>query len=106
MAEVAIKNDNIVPYGGIFFAMNESRRTGLDKLAEDEPNVLEGLSFVTSDGGRGVLCSHINQHMVKSLSEQEKSHSWRFGPQRSDTFSRVAELNLHAKFLPLADSAD
>ncbi len=53
MAEVAIKNDNIVPYGGIFFAMNEFRRTGLGKLAEDEPNVLEGLSFVTSDGVRG-----------------------------------------------------
>ena len=31
--------------------MNEFRRTGLGKLAEDEPNVLEGLSFVTSDGG-------------------------------------------------------
>ena len=78
MAEVAIKNDNIVPYGGIFYAMNEFRRTRLGKLAEDEPNVLEGLSFVTSDGVGGVLCSHISQHMVKSLSEQEKSHSWRF----------------------------
>ena len=33
--------------------MNEFRRTGLGKLAEDEPNVLEGLSFVTSDGVRG-----------------------------------------------------
>ena len=53
MAEVAIKNDNIVPYGGIFFAMNEFRRTLLGKLAEDEPNVLEGLAFVTSDGVMG-----------------------------------------------------
>ena len=78
MAEVAIKNDSIVPYGGFFFAMNEFRRTGLGKLAEDELNVLEGLAFVTSDGGKGILCSHINHRMVKSLSEQEKSHSWRF----------------------------
>ena len=53
MAEVAIKNDNIVPYGGIFYAMNEFRRTRPGKLVEDEPNVLEGLSFVTSDGVRG-----------------------------------------------------
>ena len=58
----------------------------------DESNVLEGLSFVTPNGGKGALCSHISQHMVKSLSELEKSHSWRFGPQRSETFSRVAEL--------------
>ena len=58
----------------------------------DESNVLEGLSFVTPNGGKGALCSHISQHMVKSLSELEKSHSWRFGPQRSEIFSRVAEL--------------
>ena len=58
----------------------------------DELNVLEGLWFVTPNGGKGALCSHISQHMVKSLSELEKSHSWRFGPQRSETFSRVAEL--------------
>ena len=58
----------------------------------DEPNVLEGLSFVTSDGGKGILCAHISQYMAKSQSEQKKSHSWRFGPQRSETFSRVADL--------------
>ena len=46
---------------------------------------------VTSDGGKGALCSHIGQHMVKSLSEQEKSHSRQFEPQRSETFSRVAD---------------
>ena len=62
----------------------------------DEPNVLEGLSFVTSDGGKGALCSHINQHMVKKQSELEKSHSWQFGPQRSETCSRVAELRVHS----------
>ena len=61
----------------------------------DEPNVLEGLSFVTSDGGKRALCSYISQHMVKSQSELEKSHSWQFGPQRSETFSRVAELRKH-----------
>ena len=61
----------------------------------DEPKVLEGLSFVIPNGGKGSLCSHINQHMVKSQSELEKSHSWRFGPQRSETFSRVAELRLY-----------
>ena len=60
----------------------------------DESNVLEGLSFVTPNGGKGALCSHISQHMVKSLSELEKSHSWRFGSQRSETFSRVAELRI------------
>ena len=36
--------------------------------------------------------------MVKSLSELEKSHSWRFGSQRSETFSRVAELRLNTKY--------
>ena len=30
MAKVAIKCDNIVPYGRIFYAMNEFRRTCLD----------------------------------------------------------------------------
>lgn len=34
MAKVAIKYDNIVPYGGIFYAMNEFRRTGLGKLVD------------------------------------------------------------------------
>ena len=34
MAKVAIKYDNIVPYGGIFYAMNEFRRTGLYKLVD------------------------------------------------------------------------
>ena len=58
----------------------------------DEPNVLEGLSFVTPDRGKGALCSHINQHMARSQSELEKSHSWRLGPQRSETFSKVADL--------------
>ena len=72
MAEVAIKNDNIVPYGGIFFAMNESRRTGLDKLAEDEPNVLEGLSFVTSDGGRGgIMLAYQPTHGKKPVRTRE-----------------------------------
>ena len=50
---------------------------------------------VTSDGSKGAFCSHISQHMVKSLSEQEKSHSWRFEPQRSETFSRVADLRIN-----------
>ena len=39
--------------------------------------------------------------MVKSLSELEKSHSWRFGPQRSETFSRVAELRVLRIFAAL-----
>ena len=68
----------------------------------DESNVLEGLSFVTPNGGKGALCSHFSQHMVKSLSELEKSHSWRFGPQRSEIFSRVAELRLIIKFFQTA----
>ena len=58
----------------------------------DEPNVLEGLSFVTPNGGKGALCAHVSQYMAKSQSELEKSHSWRFLPQHSETFSRVAEL--------------
>jgi hypothetical protein len=39
MAKVAIKYDNIVPYGGIFYAMNEFKRTGLDKLVDGRLNV-------------------------------------------------------------------
>ena len=65
MAEVAKKTIILFPTVEFFFSMNEFRRTRLGKLAEDEPNVLEGLPFVTSDGGKGALCSHINQHMVK-----------------------------------------
>lgn len=38
---------------------------------------------------------NISQHKVKSQSEQEKSHSWRFEPQRSETFSRVADLRIN-----------
>ena len=63
----------------------------------DEPNVLEGLSFVTSDGGKGGIMLAYQPAQGKKISEQEKSHSWRFGPQRSETFSRVAELRLHKK---------
>ena len=39
MAKVAIKYDNIVPYGGIFYAMNEFKRTGLDKLVDGRLNL-------------------------------------------------------------------
>ena len=39
MAKIAIKYDNIVPYGGIFYAMNEFKRTGLDKLVDCRLNV-------------------------------------------------------------------
>ena len=39
MAKIAIKNDNIVPYGGIFYAMNEFKRTGLDKLVDSRLKV-------------------------------------------------------------------
>ena len=39
MAKIAIKYDNIVPYGGIFYAMSEFKRTGLDKLVDGRLNV-------------------------------------------------------------------
>ena len=39
MAKIAIKYDNIVPYGGIFYAMNEFKRTGLGKLVDDRLDV-------------------------------------------------------------------
>ena len=55
----------------------------------DEPNVLEGLLFVTPNfffwGGEGALCSHISQHMVKSQSDQENPILGGLGPQRSET---------------------
>lgn len=34
MAKIAIKNENITPYGGIFYVMDEFKRTGLDKLVD------------------------------------------------------------------------
>ena len=39
MAKVAIKYDNIVPYGGIFYVMNEFKRAGLDKLVDGRLNL-------------------------------------------------------------------
>jgi predicted RNA-binding Zn-ribbon protein involved in translation (DUF1610 family) len=36
---IIIKYDNIVPYGGIFYAMSEFKRTGLDKLVDGRLNV-------------------------------------------------------------------
>jgi len=39
MAKIAIKYDNIVPYGGNFYAMNEFRRTGLGKLLDGRLDV-------------------------------------------------------------------
>ena len=35
MAKVAIKNENIVPYGGIFYVMDEFKRTGLGRLVDN-----------------------------------------------------------------------
>ena len=58
----------------------------------DEPNVLEGLSFVTFQWGEGGIMLAYQPTHGKKQSELEKSHSWRFGHQRSETFSRVAEL--------------
>lgn len=34
MAKIAIKYDNIIPYGGIFYVMDEFKRTGLDRLLD------------------------------------------------------------------------
>lgn len=34
MAKLAIKYENIVPYGGIFYVMDEFKRTGLDNLVD------------------------------------------------------------------------
>ena len=39
MAKIAIRHNNIVPYGEIFYAMNEFMRTGLDKLVDGRLNV-------------------------------------------------------------------
>ena len=39
MAKIAIRHNNIVPYGEIFYAMNEFKRTGLDKLVDGRLNV-------------------------------------------------------------------
>ena len=39
MAKVAIKYDNIVPYGGIFYAMNEFNCSGLGKLVDSRLKV-------------------------------------------------------------------
>jgi len=39
MAKIATRHDNIVSYGGIFYAMNEFKRTGLDKLVDGRFNV-------------------------------------------------------------------
>ena len=63
----------------------------------DEPNVLEGLSFVTPQWGKGGIMLAYQPTHGKNQSELEKSLSWRFGHQRSETFSRVAELRLHKK---------
>ena len=39
MAKIALRHKNIVPYGEIFYAMNEIQRTGLDKLVDGRLNV-------------------------------------------------------------------
>ena len=39
MAKIAIKYDNIVPYGGIFYVMDEFKRTGLDRLVDSRLGV-------------------------------------------------------------------
>ena len=40
--------------------------------ATNEPNVLEGLSFLTLNGGKGALCAHISQHRAKNQPEHGK----------------------------------
>ena len=60
----------------------------------DEPNVLEGLSFVSPQWGKGGIMLAYQPTHGKNQSELEKSLSWRFGHQRSETFSRVAELRV------------
>ena len=39
MAKVAIKYQNIVPFGGIFFVMEEFKRTGLARLVDSRLNI-------------------------------------------------------------------
>ena len=39
MAKVAIKYENIVPFGGIFFVMEEFKRTGLARLVDSRLNI-------------------------------------------------------------------
>ncbi len=39
MAKVAIKYENIVPFGGIFYVMEEFKRTGLAMLVDSRLNI-------------------------------------------------------------------
>ena len=60
MAKVAIKYDNIVPYGGIFYAMNEFRRTGLGKLVDGRLNVrCANYGFQYSDIMLALFCVYL-----------------------------------------------
>ena len=60
MAKIAIKYDNIVPYGGIFYAMNEFRRTGLGKLVDGRLNVrCANYGFQYSDIMLALFCVYL-----------------------------------------------
>src|SRR5574344_3089830 len=39
MTNVAIKNENIIPYGGIFYVMDEFNRTGMERLVYSRPGL-------------------------------------------------------------------
>ena len=60
MAKVAIKYDNIVPYGGIFYAMNEFKRAGLDKLVDGRLNLrCANYGYQYSDIMLAIFCVYL-----------------------------------------------
>ena len=88
MAKVAIKHDNIVPYGGIFYAMNEFRRTGLGKLVDGRLNVrCANYGFQYSDIMLALFCVYLcggdstSAPAVVQTADRCMTSAWNGGPR-------------------------
>lgn len=86
MAKIAIKYDNIVPYGGIFYAMNEFRRTGLGKLVDGRLNVrCANYGYQYSDIMLALFCvylcggDHIDHHPEQVPEHSSQCKNTQFG---------------------------
>lgn len=78
MAKIAIKYENIVPHGGIFYVMDEFKRTGLDKLVDhclgkrcanygyQYSDILLALFCIYLCGGDHIedITTHLKKHLI------------------------------------------
>ena len=105
MAKVAIKYDNIVPYGGIFYAMNEFKRAGLDKLVDGRLNLrCANYGYQYSDIMLAIFCVYLcgGDHIEDITTIELSAMSIAYTSKAGNVYAHDPALKLNSLMLDMA----